>query len=668
MKHMISTPHSYSWTNPLPTLLAAMLLTGALSAAEPVRIILDTDLASDCDDAGAVAMLNALADAGEAEILGMGICTGGASGVPALDAINAWYGREVPIGRLPDEKFWSGGNPKAPAGAANFESYTPWLAQHCAHRFTGGRRAPTAVALYRRLLAAQPERSVVLCTLGPLINLAALLASPPDAESPLDGRALAARTVRELVVAGGRNPAGTSSNFSKAGAGPYAQAVISGWPTRMVFVGNEVGGSVLTGWRENAANTVGNPARIAYQRFFAGNERAERPSWDQAAVLYAVRGAVAPFTLVEDGRQTCTVDGRNAWVASEEVGRDHAYVRKADGADPLLKRTIDGLMTRTPRHAARPDAGPAALLGRAPVRLILDADMDSDCDDAGALAVLHALADRGEVEPLAIMISGVNPWAGPCSGAINGWYGRPELPIGTARAPAPDQESRYARTVAERLPHRLARSADAPDAVTLYQEVLARQPDGSVTVATIGDMTNLAKLIADPTGLALVRAKVAVWVCMGGNFIGEPARDDLKLGNNNFTLDPGATYAAISGWPTPIVFAGREVCSVPSGVAVGARLAEAPADHPARIAYEAYFGGAVRDRHVADLVAVLVAVRGLGGRWDAQGTGSMALQRDMTFTWDPAGARPQAYLRKRAPDADVEAELNDLLLQPPRKR
>ena len=43
------------------------------AAAEPVRVILDTDLSSDVDDVGAVAVLHALADAGEAEILGMGI-------------------------------------------------------------------------------------------------------------------------------------------------------------------------------------------------------------------------------------------------------------------------------------------------------------------------------------------------------------------------------------------------------------------------------------------------------------------------------------------------------------------------------------------------------------------------------------------------------------------
>lgn len=308
-------------------------------------------------------------------------------------------------------------------------------------------------------------------------------------------------------------------------------------------------------------------------------------------------------------------------------------------------------------------AGPSTLLGRKPVRIILDVDMDSDCDDAGAMAVLHALADRGEVEPLAIMVSGVNPWAGPCVDAINTWYGRPDLPIGTARAPAPDQASRYARGVAERCPHRLRASADAPDAVALYHRILAAQPDGGVTIATVGDMTNLAKLLATQEGMGLVRAKVAVWICMGGNFIGRPATDDLRLGNNNFTLDPGATYAAITAWPTPIVFAGREMCSVPSGLRIGRGLAAKPAGHPVRIAYELYHNGQVRDRHVADIVTVYAAVRGRDGLWDAEDRGFMDLQRDMTFTWR-YGRDVHAYLLKRpdVSDRSVERKLDELLL------
>src|SRR5688572_25038834 len=87
---------------------------------------------------------------------------------------------------------------------------------------------------------------------------------------------------------------------------------------------------------------------------------------------------------------------------------------------------------------------------QAKVRLILDTDMDSDCDDPAALAVLHALADAGEVEPLAIMISALDPHAGPCADAINTYYGRPDLPIGSARPPAVNQKSKYTKAVADR--------------------------------------------------------------------------------------------------------------------------------------------------------------------------------------------------------------------------
>jgi hypothetical protein len=157
---------------------------------------------------------------------------------------------------------------------------------------------------------------------------------------------------------------------------------------------------------------------------------------------------------------------------------------------------------------------------------------------------------------------------------------------------------------------------------------------------------------------------------MGGNFIGRPAHDDLKRGNNNFTVDAKATYAAITHWPTPIVFVGREVCSVPSGLKVGAALADTPAGNPVRIAYELYFGGKARDRHVADLATVLYAVRGLGNDWDAERPGRMNLQPDMTFTWVPDPAGRQAYLLKKTIDGKpndraIEQEIQTLLTTAP---
>jgi hypothetical protein len=314
---------------------------------------------------------------------------------------------------------------------------------------------------------------------------------------------------------------------------------------------------------------------------------------------------------------------------------------------------------------------------QATVRVILDTDMDSDCDDAVALGVLHALADRGEVDILAVMVSALNRHAGPCADAINTYYGHPDIPIGTARRPAPDQPSLYTEGVARRCPHDLVDNLAAPDAVELYRSILQAQPDQSVTIVTVGDMTNLSKLLELPragelfAGKDVVRQKVRMWVCMGGNFIGKPARDDLKVeSNNNFTLDSKATYAAITRWPGPITFVGREIGSVPSGLEAGASLSKAPRDHPVRIAYELYFGGVAKDRHLADPATVLYAVRGLGDFWDIEDRGGMELNHDMTFEWQYDVDRGHAYLLKKPGDAalsheHVEQEINELMLAPP---
>jgi len=74
---------------------------------------------------------------------------------------------------------------------------------------------------------------------------------------------------------------------------------------------------------------------------------------------------------------------------------------------------IAGCMTRMP-----PASSPAA---RTPagVPVILDTDIGTDVDDAGALAVLHALASRGEARILAVMSSNRNPWSGAAIDVIS---------------------------------------------------------------------------------------------------------------------------------------------------------------------------------------------------------------------------------------------------------
>jgi hypothetical protein len=308
----------------------------------------------------------------------------------------------------------------------------------------------------------------------------------------------------------------------------------------------------------------------------------------------------------------------------------------------------------------------------APVKIFFDTDMETDCDDAGALAVLHALTDRGECEILATVASvrDVNSLA--TVDAINRYRGRPNLALGLVKGEGVQAASAFAGRIAREFPHQVRSADDVPDAVDVYRRVLAAQADRSVVIVTVGYHTNLKNLLrlpakdGAPSGRALIERKVATWVCMGGNFLGNPPQDDLKLGNVNFQRDAASALEAIRDWPGEIVFVGREVASVPSGLRIGKHLADTPPENPVRRAYEHYFGGKAQDRHVADLATVLFAVRGLTDCWNLSAPGRMNLRPDMTFAWKfaPEG-RNRYLLKKKENDRHVEAILDALLTAEP---
>jgi len=327
--------------------LAFILLLAPCCIADPVNYILDTDIASDCDDAGAVAAVNALASNGEVKILAMMVSTGGKYGAPAVCAINTWYGRgDVPIGTVKDPTFWVGGSPDEPSGWKNYESYNRWLAENCPTKLKSGDDAPDAKVLYRQILAKQPDNSVVINTIGPLINLAHLLETKPDDASPLAGPELIKAKVKLLVVTGGRNPKGTSSNFSKENAEDFTKPVIETWPTPVVFVGNEIALELKVGWQKNREGTEGNPARLAYKQFFKGAEK-PRACADQAGVLYAVRGLGDFFKLHDTGHQTCDDKGTTTWSEEALPSLKHAYLVKNEGVDEKITSAIESLMTQS---------------------------------------------------------------------------------------------------------------------------------------------------------------------------------------------------------------------------------------------------------------------------------------------------------------------------------
>ncbi len=307
----------------------------------------------------------------------------------------------------------------------------------------------------------------------------------------------------------------------------------------------------------------------------------------------------------------------------------------------------------------------------APVKILFDTDMESDCDDAACLAMLHALADRGEIELLGTMISAKHPWSGPCTDAINTYYGRPDLPIGVPKGKAGfQQKSKYAEQIAQEFPHDCPPYEEAPDATKLYREILAEQPNQSVTILTVGDLTNLRYLIESDAdeisslnGRDLVRQKVAHWVCMGGRYPKDT--DPGKFGN--FKPDAESTVKAIAAWPTPITFTGGGKFA--GIVSTGKRLTELPEDNPVRRVYEIYFGGQAKDRHSADQIAVMVAARGTGKPWKLVTQGHNHIFPNGTHEWREEPNDPnQQYISALAENVDsqeVIESFNQLILHRP---
>src|SRR5690606_30386111 len=81
-------------------ILVIIFYTALVSQAQsPIKIILDTDMDSDVDDVGALAMLHTLADHQVVEILGITVTSDDQYAVSCTDAINHYFGRpEIPIG------------------------------------------------------------------------------------------------------------------------------------------------------------------------------------------------------------------------------------------------------------------------------------------------------------------------------------------------------------------------------------------------------------------------------------------------------------------------------------------------------------------------------------------------------------------------------------------
>ncbi|MDP6416816.1 MAG: nucleoside hydrolase, partial [Gammaproteobacteria bacterium] len=276
--------------------------------ADPVKVIFDTDMGNDVDDALALAMLHSFENRAESELLAITISKDHVEVPPYIDAINTFYERgEIPLGITssgitPQQSRFTGIIHEKTGESPVFP-----------HDLLPGDPVQEATSLLRQTLSSQPDQSVVIIQVGFSTNLAGLLATSPDEHSELNGRDLVVRKVRFISIM-----AGTFAEISGETHLEYnvvqdiasAQILAREWPTKIIWSGFEVGLAIrypAVSIENDFLYRERHPIRESYQLYIPTPH--ERPTWDLTSVVYAVRPDLEYFELSPPGIVSVLEDG-----------------------------------------------------------------------------------------------------------------------------------------------------------------------------------------------------------------------------------------------------------------------------------------------------------------------------------------------------------------------
>ncbi len=258
---------------------------------KPIKLILDTDVGSDCDDMMAISYMIAAEKKGLVKPLAITISHPAEHAAAGIRALYRSYGAETPVmGQMSRE---------IPRG--------DWYGKKIYEKF--GQEddlAPVcgAVELLRKTLA-ESDGDVTLCAIGPLNNVADLLESEADENSPLYGVDLVKEKCGRLVLmAGGFVPDKNGKNVPEWNVKvciESSQKLFELCKNDIYMLPFEAALTMITG--KYAVKTLGEstPLTLAFMNFHGSEGRS---SWDPATLLWAVEGNGDHFTLSEAGNVT----------------------------------------------------------------------------------------------------------------------------------------------------------------------------------------------------------------------------------------------------------------------------------------------------------------------------------------------------------------------------
>ena len=297
----------------LPYVQAEDLIPVRDSPDKPVKLIYDTDIGGDIDDALALAIIHNMVKRGQIEFIGLTITKSNINAAKYCKAFNIQYGHpDVPIGLVkngsrPDDGRYAQNviRMKNEDGSAKFPFPADWEPED-------------SIVLLRKLLAAAEDNSIVIAQVGMSTNLARLMDTPSDDISPLTGMELAAKKVRLVVAMAGAFAFNTKEYENHREWNvildiPSAAKVFQEWPGEIVVSGYEVGIDILfPGDAFNAdLRTKDSILRESYRFHRGGVDGKTRPTWDLTCILFSGRPESWRnyFTLSPRGTITVLDDG-----------------------------------------------------------------------------------------------------------------------------------------------------------------------------------------------------------------------------------------------------------------------------------------------------------------------------------------------------------------------
>lgn len=290
--------------------------TAIVNAVPPRNFIFDTDWFVDVDDVACLRVLDWAHKKRIINLLGVANSTQYTTTPQAQDALMAFDGvPAVPIAFGP--RNTSGG------GSTGTDVF-----YNSALTGIGTRRLYTNAGLQdsltvMRTLLANLQGTTEILTVGFMQNLSDLLQSPADDISPLTGMQLYTAKVTKLWVMGGQYPTGSEFNFIySTQTRAAASYVCANCPGPIVFVGSEIGDSLVVGSNLTSIAGASEPLSAA---FTASNKANGRSAFDPVTAFIAVAGSpeAAGFTSVPCSVSVDASTGANTVGASN--GR-HSYV------------------------------------------------------------------------------------------------------------------------------------------------------------------------------------------------------------------------------------------------------------------------------------------------------------------------------------------------------